>query len=46
MDAVKLHGIAAPAGVGMVVDVHLDIMEASPAFLEHLTALGFESDPL
>ena len=40
-----LHGLVAPSGDGKVVEVHLDIMEASPAFLERLVALGFESDP-
>ena len=29
----------------MVVEVHLDMMEAPPAFLQGLSMLGFEDDP-
>jgi hypothetical protein len=40
-----LHGIVAPPGDGMVIEVHLDIMEAPPAFLDRLCESGFEYDP-
>lgn len=40
-----LYGIEAPSGDGMVIEVHLDIMEAPVAFLDRLRGLGFESDP-
>ena len=40
-----LHGNKAPPGRGMVVEVHLDIMQASTEFLMWLTKLGFEDDP-
>jgi hypothetical protein len=40
-----LNGIAAPPGDGMVIEVHLDIMGASVAFLNKLNHFGFENDP-
>ncbi len=40
-----LFGIAGPPGEGMVIEVHLDIMEANDAFLHRLNELGFEDDP-
>jgi len=42
---VKLHGIVAPIGDGVVIEVHLDIMEAPKTFLRFLNGLGFENDP-
>jgi hypothetical protein len=42
---VVLHGIVAPPGEGMVIEVHLDIIDAPAAFLCRLGELGFESDP-
>jgi hypothetical protein len=42
---VTLHGIVAPSGDGVVIEVHLDIMEAPAAFLHFLNGLGFENDP-
>jgi hypothetical protein len=40
-----LHGIVAPEGEGLVVEVHLDIMEVTTDFLKKLNRLGFENDP-
>jgi hypothetical protein len=40
-----LHGLVAPPGDGLIIEVHLDIMEAPAAFLRRLNALGFEDDP-
>jgi hypothetical protein len=40
-----LQGLVAPAGEGKVIEVHLDMMEASIAFLSRLNDLGFENDP-
>ncbi len=40
-----LHGLVVPLGDGMVIEVHLDIMDLNPAFLRRLNALGFEDDP-
>jgi hypothetical protein len=40
-----LHGIDAPPGNGMVVEVHLDMMEAPQSFLDELVHLGFADDP-
>lgn len=40
-----LHGLVAPPGEGMVIEVHLDIMETSATFLRRLNDLGFEDDP-
>jgi hypothetical protein len=42
---VTLHGIVAPTGDGVVIEVHLDIMEVSDTFLQFLNGLGFENDP-
>jgi hypothetical protein len=41
----RFSGIVAPAGDGMVIEVHLDILDAPVAFLHSLTELGFEDDP-
>src|SRR5689334_17681247 len=40
-----LHGIVAPSGDGVVIEVHLDIMKAPDMFLRFLNGLGFENDP-
>ena len=40
-----LQGIDDPPGEGIVVEVHLDIIEAPASFLERMAALGFEDDP-
>jgi hypothetical protein len=42
---VTLHGIVTPTGDGVVIEVHLDIMEAPNTFLRFLNGLGFENDP-
>ena len=40
-----LYGSAAPEGDGVIIEVHLDIMDAPSEFLELLKSLGFEDDP-
>ncbi|MDP3880917.1 MAG: hypothetical protein Q8Q32_01940 [bacterium] len=40
-----MHGIKAPEGKGVVLEVHLDIQQASAAFASWLQDLGFEPDP-
>src|SRR5262249_17921658 len=40
-----LHGIVAPIGDGVVIEVHLDMMEAPKTFLRFLNRLCFENDP-
>ncbi len=40
-----LFGLTAPPGPGTVVEVHLDIMDDSPTFLEELSRCGFANDP-
>lgn len=40
-----LNGIVPPPGEGIVIEVHLDIMEAPGSFLCSLNDFGFESDP-
>ena len=40
-----LHGLDAPPGEGMVIEVHLDMIQPSASFLERLHSLGFEDDP-
>jgi len=40
-----LHGVSAPPGNGTVLEVHLDIQNASPAFASWLEGIGFENDP-
>jgi hypothetical protein len=40
-----LHGLDAPPGDGMVIEVHLDMMQPTALFLERLHNLGFEDDP-
>lgn len=40
-----LHGIEAPPGEGMVIEVHLDMIQPTALFLERLRALGFGDDP-
>ena len=40
-----LHGVVVPPGDGMVVEVHLDIMDAPIEFLRKLRGMGFENDP-
>jgi len=40
-----LHGVEAPQCEGLVIEVHLDMMDAPAAFLNRLIACGFENDP-
>ncbi len=40
-----LHGVSAPTGKGTVLEVHLDIQNALPAFGSWLEQIGFENDP-
>ncbi len=40
-----LHGLVAPPGDGMIIEIHLDILEAAQPFLDRLKTLGFENDP-
>jgi hypothetical protein len=40
-----LQGLDAPPGNGLVIEVHLDMMEAPVKFLQRLKACGFEDDP-
>jgi hypothetical protein len=40
-----LNGVATPPGHGLVLEVHLDIMQAPAPFFERLGQLGFEDDP-
>jgi hypothetical protein len=41
----KLDGITAPEGAGLVVEVHADVINPSSLFLEFLEGEGFEMDP-
>jgi hypothetical protein len=40
-----LHGVEAPQCEGLVIEVHLDMMDAPAVFLNRLIARGFENDP-
>jgi hypothetical protein len=42
---VKLNGILAPTGEGLIVEVHVDLIDPSPSFRDYLHAQGFEEDP-
>jgi hypothetical protein len=40
-----LNGIHAPLRPGMIVEMHIDLINPSPDFITHLNNLGFEDDP-
>ena len=40
-----LNGISSPAGEGIILEVHLDILTTDELFESWLKSLGFESDP-
>src|SRR5262245_35285526 len=40
-----LHGIKAPEGNGIILEVHLDIQKAPGLFLDWVKSKGFENDP-
>lgn len=41
----RFHGVTAPAGEGIVLEVHLDLAAVIPAFERFLRDRGFEDDP-
>lgn len=41
----QFHGVTAPEGVGLVLEVHLDLAVVTPAFERFLHDRGFEDDP-